>query len=940
MTQGNGNDFSNMSMMDLFRMEAENHCAALSEDLLALEQSPADDELLESLMRASHSIKGAARIVNLNQAVLVAHAMEDVFVAAQKGEISLAKQSIDILLHGLDFINDIAKVADDGLDNWNTENKDRTESLTNNLTAIAKQETPASEKKTPATKTPDKKIEQKPEPQSAKPVSSGSLSDMSMMDLFRMEAENHCAALSEDLLALEQSPADDELLESLMRASHSIKGAARIVNLNQAVLVAHAMEDVFVAAQKGKITLGEQSIDFLLQGLDFINDIAKMPDDGLDNWNTENKDRTDSLTNNLTAIARQETPTPEKKAPATKASDKTIEKKTRSQPQETPEKQTSPEPPEVKPTLKTKPAPSADRALRVSSEGMNRLMGLAGEVQVESRWLPSFSMRILRLKNKQDQLHRLYESRRFDIKSESLGSRGEKTFKELQLKLEECRLLLNDYIAECEDHSRRGTEIAHRLYHEVLANRMRPFSEGVRGFPRMVRDLSHELGKDIHFEIIGPETMVDRDILEKIESPLNHLIRNSIDHGIESPEERLSSGKPSSAKIRLEARHSSGMLNITISDDGRGVDYEKIRQSIIEKNMTSREMAEDLKESELMDFLFLPNFSTRKKVSKVSGRGVGLDVVHSVVHEVRGVVRATSVLGKGTSFEMQLPLTLSVLRAMLVDICNEPYAFPLMSIDHVIKLPETEIKEVEGRQYFTLSDKRIGLLSARQILKKADAQNKDDELLIVIISDRLNQYGLIVDKFIGIHDLVVQTLDPRLGKIRDISAAAILEDGSPVLILDVEDLVRSMDNLISDNRLKRVVHLDALSEDRAVKRILVADDSITVREVERKMLSAKGYEVDVAVDGMDAWNAVREREYDLVVTDVDMPRMNGIELVNLIKKDPQLRSIPIIIVSYKDREEDRNRGLEAGADYYLTKGSFQDETLVNAVDDLIGAPEF
>jgi two-component system sensor histidine kinase and response regulator WspE len=493
-------------------------------------------------------------------------------------------------------------------------------------------------------------------------------------------------------------------------------------------------------------------------------------------------------------------------------------------------------------------------------------------------------------------------------------------------------------MTELEDHARRTTETSHRLYREVIANRMRPFADGIQGFPRMVRDVARELGKDVHLEIHGPETLVDRDILDKIEAPLNHLLRNAVDHGIEAPADREKAGKQSAATIRLEATHRSGMLNITVADDGRGVDLEALRKTVVAKKLISEEMAAVLSDSELLDFLFLPNFSTKTSVTKVSGRGVGLDVVHNVVHEVRGMVRAQTKLGQGTRFEMQLPLTLSVMRALLTEISGEPYAFPLVTIDHVLRVPRESVKEVEGRQYFILKEKRIGIVSAHQILEKNPSETADDELPIIVLSDRLNQYGLIVERFLGIRDLVVQPLDSRLGKLRDISAAALLEDGAPVLIIDVEDMVRSMDALISGNRIKRIDQAVAEKE-KAVKRILVADDSVTVREVERKMLSARGYEVDVTVDGMDAWNTVRSGNYDLVVTDVDMPRMDGIELVSLIRRDPKLNRLPVIIVSYKDREEDRNRGLEAGADYYLTKGSFQNDTFVQAVRDLIGGPE-
>ncbi|VAW40637.1 Signal transduction histidine kinase CheA [hydrothermal vent metagenome] len=917
-----GNDLSSMSMMDLFRQEAESHCAALSDNLLSLERKPADPEVLASLMRAAHSIKGAARIVDLPVVVELAHAMEDVFVAAQDGKLVLAQEDIDLLLQGMDMLDGIGRVAEDKMTAWLAGQS----TAINTLVADFKTLAAGGEKKSAAGKEAPPDIQTVPPPspapeKKAARQSPADLSSMSMMDLFRQEAESHCAALSDNLLSLERKPTDPEALTSLMRAAHSIKGAARIVDLPVVVELAHAMEDVFVAAQKGDILLGRDHIDILLKGVDLLTDLARQDESEAIAWL---KGREKAIASLVTAC-KDVSAGREITAAA-------------------------PPPPQPREQVKTKPemppqeeAKAVDRALRVSAEGMNRLMGFAGEVQVESRWLPAFAHKALKLKRRQDDVYRLLNSYLDKVREtdpaadEELSKNG---FHNLLARMDICRSLVNEYLAEIEDHARRATEISHHLYHEVIANRMRPFADGIRGFPRMVRDLARELGKEVEFEIIGSDTLVDRDILDKIEAPLNHLLRNAIDHGVESPSERLQAGKPEKALIRLEARHSAGMLNIVVSDDGYGIDIEKLRRKIVDKKMIAEEMARDLRETELLDFLFLPNFSTRDTVSKVSGRGVGLDVVHSAVHEVRGLVRISTKPGAGTTFEMQLPLTLSVMRSLLVAICGEIYAFPLVAIDHVIRV-QGEIKEVEGRQYVTFNREQVGLVSARQVLEKRPAEapeNEGDELPIVIVSDRYNRYGLIVDRFLEIRDLVVQPLDRRLKKVQNISAVAILEDGTPVLIVDVEDMVHSVDYLIYGNRLHRIGGEDIMDE-RRLKRILVVDDSITVREVERKMLAVKGYEVKTAVDGKDGLNALRNEDFDLVVTDVDMPRMNGIELVSLIRSDARFERLPVIIVSYKDREEDRQRGLEAGADYYLTKGSFQDETLLRTVEELIGGPD-
>ena len=959
MNSSNGSDLGDMSLMDLFRMEAENQCSKLCEDLLtlekdllALEQNPAAAGLLESLMRSAHSIKGAARVVELHPAVQVAHAMEDLFVAAQDNKITLDQDTVDLLLKGVDMISSISEVADEDTDAYFEKKSDEINSLTDAFAALLK-----GEKESAVSSVADETAtvsEAESETHGSAPGSAedesgisselpADLSDMTMMDLFRMEAENHCQSLSTDLLALEENPTSQEHLGSMMRAAHSMKGAAKIVELDAVVGLAHAMEDVFTAAQIESFAIDRNDIDLLLKGVDTLKNIARVPEAESEKWLAEHIGAIDILIKTYNDLChnkttKRQTPAkPEQKITVPPAPLPDQEKKKAAAETVLP----SPETPSAKKPALRKEDKDGLRAVRVSAQNMERMMGLAGELLIESRWLPTFSKELLRLKYHQDELHQAIDYLRDNIAKLGVEDFAGSLLTDLHQKLDLCRMMLLQDMEVLEVHASHATTISHRLYKEVITSKMRPFLEGTRGFPRMVRDVAKELGKDVHFEIIGNDTMVDRDILEKIEAPLNHLLRNALDHGLETPEERQAQGKPPKGTLRLEARHSAGMLSITVSDDGRGIDLENVRQMIIDKKMCAREIAEELSNLELLEFLFLPNFSTKKTVSKVSGRGVGMDVVHNVVNEVRGMVRSSTTLGKGSTFELQLPLTLSVLRALLVEIDGEPYGFPLVSIDHVMQLPQKLIKVVEGRQYFDFNEKRIGIVSARQIFNTPlkTLTNEDEDLFIIVLSDRLNQYGLTVDRLMGVRDLVVQTLDPRLGKIKDIGSGAILEDGSPILIIDVDDVFRSMDQLISGNRLRRIGKLDDSDMKKKIKRILVADDSITVREVEKKMLSARGYDVDVAVDGMEAWNIIRENDYDLIVSDIDMPRMNGFELVENIKNDPNLLQLPVIIVSYKDSEEDRIHGLEAGADYYLTKGSFKDETLVQAVLDLIGEPE-
>jgi len=732
------------------------------------------------------------------------------------------------------------------------------------------------------------------------------LSQLSMRDLFRIDAESQTLALNAGLLALEQEPRRANHLEACMRAAHSLKGAASIVAIHPGVTVAHAMEDLFVAAQTGDVVLGQSQIDLLLQGVDLLKAIATSPDleSGSQDaaWQAE-ADRLAAALGQSGAAAGG----PQPSAPLPAA----IEAH-----------QPEPEP--------------LNRALRVSAENLNRLLDLAGESLVESRRLRPFGQALVRLKRLQRDTAAAIDALHAALPMERLDERARLALAAAQQHMLECRKHLSEQLGELEASDHQATTVAHRLYDQALMVRMRPFADGVTSFPRMVRDLARSLGKQARLEIVGDRTQVDRDILEKLDAPLGHLLRNALDHGVEMPDERIAAGKPPESTIRLEAFHSAGTLQITVSDDGRGIDPERIRQAVIGRGLANSEVAARLSDAELLDFLFLPGFTMKENVTEISGRGVGLDVVQDMIRQVRGLVRVTPQPGGGTRFKLELPLTLSVVRALLVEIGGEPYAFPFAHIVRATKLPKDQVQLLEGRQHFSLDGQQIGLVTAHQVLGCGEPDHGGEELSVVLLGSPNNLYGLVVDRFLGARELVVQRLDPRLGKIKDISAAALMEDGTPLLIVDVEDMIRSMEKLSSADRVTKVRREAGSDGSTRRKRILVVDDSFTVRELQRKLLDHHGYEVDVAVDGVDGWNVLRSGHFDLVVSDIDMPRMDGIELVGRIRQDARLKSLPVMVLSYKDREEDRQRGLEAGADYYLTKGSFQNDALLGAVVDLIG----
>ena len=744
------------------------------------------------------------------------------------------------------------------------------------------------------------------------------LGELSLLDLFGAEIESLTGVLSNGLLTLERDPSALEGIEELMRAAHSAKGAARIAQLDPIVTLAHTMEDYFVAVQAGELLPTAEHTDFLLAAVDIMAQLAKVPPGQFQGWISERESEIDERVSGIASLLAGSDS-------AGTGRPSTTESPSPSGVRAEPTGQPSPETPLERETVE-----SRDRVVRLTSESLDRLMSLAGEVRIDTRWLRPFSDSLLQLKSGQTFLADVLEGLRNNLDP---GTDIE-ALNEAVEQLDDNRRMLIERLDDLETFARRSTDLSSRLYREVIDSRMRPFSDGAQAFPRMLRDLARSLGKKIRFDIVGADTEVDRDILEKLEAPLTHLLRNSVDHGLETSEERLAAGKAEEGAVRLEARHAGGMLSIEVADDGRGIDLPRIREKVISLELADAEIASRLSESELLEFLFLPSFSTATEVTETSGRGVGMDVVQTMVQAVGGVIHTSTAVGKGTTFHMQLPLTLSINRTLMVEISGEAYAFPIARVDRALVLDKSQIEHVEDKQFFTDESEKIGLLSAAQILELNEPPDADD-LCVVVISDHMTKYGLVVDRFLGEHDLVVRPLDARLGKIQDVSSAAFTEEGTLILILDPEDLVHSIDALISGDRVRKVALAQAKPA-AAVKRILVVDDSITVREVERKLLQNRGYDVEVAVDGVDGLNAVRLGSYDLVISDVDMPRMTGIELVTQIKQDPQLKSLPVMIVSYKDRDEDRMAGLEAGANYYLTKSSFRDETLIEAVEDLIG----
>lgn len=753
--------------------------------------------------------------------------------------------------------------------------------------------------------------------------------DASLLELFSLEADAQTQVLSAGLLALERNPTQADQLEACMRAAHSLKGAARIVGVDAGVSVAHVMEDCLVGAQEGRLRLRPEHIDALLQGTDLLMRIATPGDASTEAAVQAFLVQMAALLDPA-AVAQSLSPAPG--AP-------------RALPLASPEPLAAtldPDPDplaEPAPTSRSTRGDGGERVLRVTAERLNSLLDLSSKSLVETQRLKPYLATLQRLKRMHGQSIRALDTLKTELDVSAQRPEVLEALAQAQRLLGETREMLQQQAGDLDEFGWQASQRAQLLYDTALACRMRPFADVLAGQSRMVRDLGRSLGKQVRLEIEGEKTQVDRDVLEKLEAPLTHLLRNAVDHGIELPEQRLLAGKPAEGLIRLRASHQAGLLVLELSDDGAGVDLERVRRSIVERQLSPAETVAQMSEEELLTFLFLPGFSLRDKVTEVSGRGVGLDAVQHSVRQLRGFIEMRQGSGQGSGFYLEVPLTLSVVRSLVVEVGAEAYAFPLAHIERTLELPAEAIVQIEGRQHFWHEGRHIGLVAATQLLNRPASQADEQSIKVVVIRERDTLYGVAVERLIGERVLVVMPLDARLGKVQDISAGALLDDGSVVLIVDVEDLLRSVEKLLSTGRLERIERGQRAAREAVRKRVLVVDDSLTVRELQRKLLSNRGYEVAVAVDGMDGWNALRSEDFDLLITDIDMPRMDGIELVTLLRRDNRLQSLPVMVVSYKDREEDRRRGLDAGADYYLAKASFHDDALLDAVVELIGGAQ-
>ena len=731
---------------------------------------------------------------------------------------------------------------------------------------------------------------------------------------FVTECQEHLAGMNDDLLALENDPKNKEKLAEIVREAHTIKGAAKMMGAEDIASLAHVMEDALGEVRDGRLTLVAELCDVFFASFDGLGNLLK-------SFAGEKAPAVDApaLFKKLAAYAPKEEIAEPVEAPK-------------------PRRRKTDEPAKVGADIA---APDADKTnvkkeetVRVSAKKLDDLSNLTGELVISqirhkerekavSQLIDTQRSQEIALKNLKDRIRRLKLVDQYFPEIDRIEHEGQ----ELDVRLQEL------YRGWREDSSRLGL-LVEQLKQEVLGARMVPVSKLFDTFSRPVRDLARQFNKEVVMTVEGGDTEFDRRMMEVISDPMIHMIRNSIDHGLEPPKEREKAGKSREGRLKLAARHEGEYVVIELSDDGAGINLEKVKAKAVKKNIVSQAEASHLSETELINLLFRPGFSTSDIITDISGRGVGMDVVKRRVEDLKGLVYLSTEPGRGTTVTLMVPLTLAMARVMFVKAAGQSFAVPTTSIQETLRLKMADITTVEGQEAIILRDHAVPVKPLAAVLGlKGPREETAERSPVVIINLAETRLGIIVDELIGEYEVVIKILGEHVRSVRNIAGATVLGDGEVVLILNPSDVIAAAKGLDTQTVVeKKTTERSAARK----KRILIVDDSTTTRELEKSILLSAGYLVDEAIDGVDALAKVDKKRYDLLVVDVQMPRMDGLTFTKRVKGSDKHSEIPVVIVTTLEKEEDKERGVAAGADAYIIKRAFDQANLLSVIEQLTG----
>ncbi len=449
----------------------------------------------------------------------------------------------------------------------------------------------------------------------------------------------------------------------------------------------------------------------------------------------------------------------------------------------------------------------------------------------------------------------------------------------------------------------------------------------------MIRDIAKELGKEVHFAIEGDDIEIDRRILEKLRNPLMHIFRNSIDYGIETPDIRTANNKNAKGSIKIKIEQlENNKVQLVISDDGAGIDAEKLKRLYVKsKNIAKADVA-NINEKEYLNYIFQSGVSTSEIVTDLSGRGLGLAIVREEIENIDGSVDVETKKGISTTFKILLPISIVTFRGVLIEVASSKFIVPTSKVIRGLMLNKSDIQTIENKATMSFDDKVIPLVKLSNILELSSVNSTSKYLQVIVFENGTNQMGFEIDKFVGEQEVLAKNFNKQLTRVRNISGATVLGSGKVVPILNISDLFKSA---INNKGNVAALSDDINADENAVKSILVVEDSITSRMLIKNILEAAGYLVTTAIDGVEGFTKLQEGEFNVVVSDVEMPRMNGFELTAKIRSNKKTANIPIILITSLSKQEHREKGIEAGANAYIVKGSFDQSNLLEILDRFV-----
>lgn len=783
-----------------------------------------------------------------------------------------------------------------------------------------------------------------------------------LISSFRTELNEHIQTITDGLLALEQHAISGEQREATMadifRAAHSIKGAARAIGVTTIEQLAHTLEGVLDGVQREAIEPTEELFTACYQSLDAIEATQAAYERG----------KLTPPSKALKALADLEPFHPQEEAKQRPPSDSSAKAAPRPRPKPSVEVTLPPEEPAH--ALETRVL-ETEETIRVSVSKLDALMAQLSELLIAKIRAEQRLNQVRQLRGFVTEWQRLWLSERraygrlnrqnavSDDKSGSLPSDGMGGYngirKELrrdmsslleyvgfsQEQLGKMSKMVNQFTQEYANDTAAMSLVIDELEEEIKQLRMLPFNTITGAFGRMVRDLAHEADKEAVLHIAGGDTELDKQVLEQIKDPLTHMLRNAVDHGIEPPEEREAQGKPRKGNISLAAEQLGQDVLIRVSDDGAGLRLDAIREAVTRKSGND---ARGLNETELIEAIFNVGVSTKPIITDISGRGVGLDVVRRNVEALHGRIEVDWTPGAGTVFSLILPQALTSSRGLLVSVFDQMFAIPLSAIKRIIAVRPEEIISIEGYDAVRYEGQPLTLVRLGDVLelpssepeRKPNAAQGEEPILAVILAAAERRMAFVVDGLVGEQEVVVKGLGKQLRRVGGIAGATVTGSGEIVLILNVADLIKLAMRGKQRPILGMLAQTTPAAEERDRKHILVVDDSITTRTLEKNILEAAGYTVHLATDGQEALDTiVAQGAPDLIVADVMMPRMNGFGLTQRVKDEPETAHVPVILVTSLDSAEDKERGIEAGADAYIIKSRFDQSNLLETIEQLI-----